>query len=503
MSGKPEPLVELKHLSCMLAGKNILDDLSVQIEKASLAVVVGLSGSGKTVLGKIITGELQPSKGSISYLYDVKENMGWVSQQHDFREWVEGGTYYQQRYDNTFGTDMPRVGHFFGEKLNEDDFFREILSVLRIDYLKDKLFLELSNGESKRVQLAFTLLRKPVLLILDNPFVGLDKETRAVLYDILKLLSQRGMGILLLCGLTDLPEMADRYYLLENGKLHRRTSAEELLKEVNEKIGKLNIISEIKSFFPAESELFGEQYSFDNAVEMQNVCVRYGDKVILQDINWTVKKGERWALIGPNGSGKSTLLSLINGDNPKAYTNHVLVFDKQRGSGESIWELKSKIGYVSPELHLFFRRSSSFTEVLVRTERRAVPGLRKTVFTCLDCITSGFHEQIGWSGTVTSHQRKLAMQWMEAFQIQDLEEQAFSTVSLGMQRVVLLARALVKNPPLLILDEPCQGLDEIQIERFRHIVDMVCTSFGKTLIYVAHYEHHIPSCVTRRFNLTL
>ncbi len=503
MSEKNESLIELKHLSCTFAGKNILDDLSMRIEKASLAVVCGLSGSGKTVLAKIIGGKLEPANGDIQYAANVRENTGWVSQQHDFRELVEGGTYYQQRYDNTFGRDLPKVGCFFKEELNDDHFFREILSVLRIEELKDKLFLELSNGESKRVQLALTLLRKPVLLILDNPFVGLDKETRAILHGIIKLLTQRGVSILLLCGMTDLPDRADQYYFLEGGKLHRKASGEELLKEVNVQVGETSRFNDIKSVFAVGSEHSGEQYGFVNAVEMEGVRVRYGDKVILQDINWIVKKGECWALTGPNGSGKSTLLSLINGDNPKAYTNRVRVFDKQRGSGESIWELKSKIGYVSPELHLFFQRSPSFTESLVSTERRSAPGLKKLLFTCLDCVTSGFNEQIGWSGAATAHQKKLAMQWMEAFQIPDLKDQPFSMVSLGVQRVVLLARALVKNPPLLILDEPCQGLDEIQIERFRQIVDMVCTSFGKTLIYVAHYDQHIPSCVTRRFDLAL
>lgn len=492
-------LVELNGVSLKLGASLVLDDVSLTIEKRSLTVICGLSGSGKTVLGGLIAGKREAGEGEVRFKAGVRERTVWVPQQHDFRTWMDGGSYYQQRYDNTFGGNLPRVSNVLSLEAIGKSRLKDVLERLRVDGLMDKLVLELSNGESKRIQLAIALLGDPALLILDNPWVGLDMETRVVLPEVFDMLLSRDVSILLLCGIKDVPETRTSLFLLHEGKLMRkdsRSSIEQDLMAVNEKgeRGRLQALPSGIIGIGQEADLF------TNAVEMKGVTVRYGEKTILENIDWTVRKGERWALMGPNGSGKSTLLSLINGDNPKAYTNKVAVFDKQRGTGESIWELKSKIGFVSPELHLFFQRSPSFTESLA-VAGRSGSVFRNLVFTCFDCVTSGFNEQIGWSGNVTEGQKKLATRWMEAFEVEKLKNAPFSSVSLGTQRILLLARSLVKNPPLLILDEPCQGLDEIQIERFRQIVDMVCFSLGNTLIYVSHYEHHIPSCVSERLDL--
>src|SRR5688572_13384763 len=117
---------------------------------------------------------------------------------------------------------------------------------------------------------------------------------------------------------------------------------------------------------------------------MKKVSVQYGDKIILDEVNWKVMKGERWLLSGPNGAGKSTLLSLITADNPKAYANSIFLFGKKRGSGESIWDIKKKIGFISPELHLFFDQGTS----------------------CFDVIASGLFDTIGLFRQLSAAQQR-------------------------------------------------------------------------------------------------
>lgn len=211
---------------------------------------------------------------------------------------------------------------------------------------------------------------------------------------------------------------------------------------------------------------------------MKNVNITY-DKKILENINWEVLNGERWSLSGPNGSGKSTLLSLINADNPQAYANEIYLFDRRRGSGESIWDIKKKIGFVSPELHLFFDRGTSG----------------------FDAVASGLFDTIGLFRKINQQQIVIVTKWMQLLKISHLSRKLLFQLSGSEQRSVLLARALVKNPPLLILDEPCQGLDEEQTDLFKAIVNEICLTGNKTLIYVTHLAAEVPDCVTKSIRL--
>ena len=212
---------------------------------------------------------------------------------------------------------------------------------------------------------------------------------------------------------------------------------------------------------------------------MQGVTVRYGGKTILDQVNWQVNRGEQWALTGPNGAGKSTLLSLINGDNPQAYANDIYLFDRKKGSGESIWDVKRRIGYVSPELHLYVDRYQ----------------------TCFKTVASGLTDTMVYDKRLSEAQRATVDQWLAIFRLAHRREEPLAVLPLSEQRIVLLARAMVKNPPVLMLDEPCQGLDTRQTHHFKAMVDTICRHFEKTLIYVSHYPEDIPECVHRRLVL--
>jgi molybdate transport system ATP-binding protein len=214
-------------------------------------------------------------------------------------------------------------------------------------------------------------------------------------------------------------------------------------------------------------------------IEMRNVTVRYGSTLILQNINWRVRAGESWALLGPNGSGKTTLLSLVLGDNPQVYTNEVAVFGTPRGSGESVWRIKRRIGWVSPELHLHFSDAS----------------------TCFEVAASGFHDTIGLFEEPNSRRRAAARRWLGRFELLEHASAPLFALSLGLQRAVLLARALVKDPPLLILDEPCQGLDAAHRRFFVRLVDRLIRTGAVTAIYVTHRQDEIPPSIRRVLRL--
>jgi molybdate transport system ATP-binding protein len=212
---------------------------------------------------------------------------------------------------------------------------------------------------------------------------------------------------------------------------------------------------------------------------MTDVNVEYDGRKILQHINWHVKQGERWALTGPNGAGKSTLLSLVNGDNPQAYANDIMLFDRKRGSGESIWDIKKQTGFVSPELYQYFPTDSS----------------------CLHVIESGFYDTVGLFRQTDPDLEAICLQWMKMMNIKKFAQRLFSMVPSSVQRLCLLARAIVKNPTLLILDEPTQGLDMSQQQFFTQLIDDICSISDVTVIYVSHYEHHIPKAVTKKIQL--
>jgi molybdate transport system ATP-binding protein len=222
-----------------------------------------------------------------------------------------------------------------------------------------------------------------------------------------------------------------------------------------------------------------ESSNFELMVKMINVTVRYDDHIILKDINWTIKQGERWSLSGPNGAGKTTLLSLINGDNPQAFANTIILFDRKKGSGESIWDIKSKIGFFSPELFQFFPLNT----------------------TCLAAVTSGFFDTMGLFRKVSVTMKTTSMNWLKLMKIDHLAHKPLRTITPGQKRLCLLARALVKNAPLLILDEPCQGLNEPDKIFIKEIIDFICQQTNLTLLYVSHYREEIPESVTQFFEL--
>jgi molybdate transport system ATP-binding protein len=214
-------------------------------------------------------------------------------------------------------------------------------------------------------------------------------------------------------------------------------------------------------------------------ISLANVNVRYGKTAVLCDVDWTVNAGENWAVLGPNGAGKTALLSLILGDNPQCYSNDVRVFGRKRGTGESVWDVKANIGYVSPDIQALYPPETP----------------------CLSVVLSGFFDSIGLHAECSAAQEGHARDWIRSLGLADLGLARFGDLSLGQQRLVLLARALVKDPPLLILDEPCQSLPPDSREVILGLLDRLCHHESVSLICVSHRQDEIPRGVSHVLHL--
>jgi molybdate transport system ATP-binding protein len=199
-------------------------------------------------------------------------------------------------------------------------------------------------------------------------------------------------------------------------------------------------------------------------IEMKDTTVQYHGHVVIDHLNWVMRRGENWAILGPNGSGKSTILKLILGDNLQGYANQVILFGRQKGTGETVWEIKKRIGAVSSELQIQYRKKMS----------------------AYDAIASGFYDSIGLYQYPTLEQKKIVDQWVQLLCIEDIARQSFHHLSYGQKRMILLARAMVKSPVLLIVDEPCHGLD---IPNRKRILDLL-ERIGHTKTHLLYVTNH-------------
>lgn len=479
------PIFGVRSLTVRKGGKVIIDNLSFTINEGEQWAITGPSGSGKTTLLNALSGN-QSYEGSIITLSEGRnEKIVLVEQQHRFKNLSNTNNfYYQQRFNSNDSEDAVTVEEALQHSVagnvrsSHTKQLLEVLDLLKIQHLLSTRLIQLSNGENKRLQIAKALLAQPTVLMLDNPFIGLDVAARETLHAILKEMSRRGIHIILVTAYHQVPDFIT--YVIDLGK--KKDALPENIQAFRQRQSEMAQQDSSSSNKSLLKKLSGEDHPdmYEFAVKMKDVSVQYNNRRILNKINWEVRNGERWSLSGPNGSGKSALLSLINADNPQAYSNEIYLFDRRRGSGESIWDIKKKIGFVSPELHLFFDGSNN----------------------CFEVIASGLFDTIGLFRMVNDEQTRLIMDWMELLNISNVKLKPLFQLSNSQQRLVLLARALVKNPPLLILDEPCQGLDDDQIAFFKDIVNNICLETGKTLIYVSHYPHEIPLCVDKFLRLS-
>jgi len=316
----------------------------------------------------------------------------------------------------------------------------------------------LSSGEQKKALLEYLLAKEPDFIILDNPFDNLDKASQQSLKEKLTEISLTTTLIQLIYRKSDLlPFIKNAVTLFEGNQISQSADPQTFCN--NNKTNPSELLSG-----PVPQPILQYQLEHDELVKFKQVTVSYGERTIVRDINWTIKKGEFWQLSGPNGSGKTTLLTMITGDNPKGYGKDFELFGKKKGSGETVWDIKKKVGYVTPAMTELFTARHTLEEMVI----------------------SGFFDSIGLYVYPSEMEIRLANEWLELTQLKELKNKPFCELSPGLQRKALIIRAMVKHPPLLILDEPAFGLDDHNTRMVTALINKIASESTTAILYVSH-----------------
>jgi molybdate transport system ATP-binding protein len=436
-------------------------DIDWRFKPGQVWAILGASGSGKSALAATLAGAGELVSGTIE---GIVANAGWVSLE------AQAALIERERLrDDSDITDEVSQGTPAGEMLDEvskDPALQaKLIDLFRLGALLDRGFRKLSSGESRKILYTRALTSKPGMLIIDGPFEGLDAQTVPLVSDILRQASGELPLLLVINRFDELPEFVTHVALLEKGRL--KTTAQTSDKAAMELISQLLHLKTADISIPAAipGDCAPPLNPGDPLVHIRDASIRYTGNLVFEHLDWRIEAGQHWQLTGPNGSGKTSLLNLITGDHPQCYSNDIFVFGYQRGKGESIWDIKRHIGYVSSALQWDYRIGIS----------------------CKNVILSGFYDSIGLYTRATDLQEVIAAQWLQILGFQARAGQKFNQCSYGDQRLLLMARAMVKHPHLLILDEPCLGLDDMNRQRVLALIEKICAGTETTVIYVNHH----------------
>lgn len=485
-------LIQILNAQILRGGITLFENLDFDWKKNQNWAIIGENGKELTDFLETLRGNTLVIKGTISrpfaeeYLakkmatdevYNYRDLIAYVSQKYELKNRSNlQNFYFQQRFNSSEVSDTLTVRAYLTKAktgLGSKWTVNQTARILNLEHLLDQSLLTLSNGETRRLVLALGLLKQPLIYLMDHPMTGLDARTRAEFGKMLSQLIQSGIHVLIATSPDQIPTGITHVGLLTAKGIEKTWTAESFphqkahLKPAEWEWDILN------SLLPKNQEIK------EKIIRLQDVTIHYGEKRILNKLNWELSDGERWLVKGPNGAGKSTLISLLIGENPQAYSQNMELFGRKRGTGESIWDVKRPIGFVAPELPRFFPSNQ----------------------TCRKVILSGFFDTMGLFKKTTPEQESKADQWLGLFQLEGVKDQPISRLSLAQQRWTLLARALIKAPRLLILDEASQGLDDLQRALFKLTIEKICESTSMALVFVSHYASDIPQQVTKTLDL--
>ncbi|WP_020558994.1 molybdate ABC transporter ATP-binding protein ModF [Thiofilum flexile] len=454
--------ISLNAYSAQLGEHFILQPTDWQIEPKQHWVILGANGSGKSALAATLLGAGEHLAGTIMGVPHDSVIVSYETQ----AELIEQ----ERRKDDADILDIISEGTPVLEILtaepHDSELLQQLIQAFQFEPLLQRSFRKLSTGETRKTLLIKALAKKPQLLILDEPFDGLDINSMGFLQELLQDYAQSTQLILVLNRIDEVPDFITHFAYMDHGSLAHQVARSDqealdnLYQLLHLKTSHLTIPAATKSHVPP---LDPQQ----PLVKMRNIRIAYEEKVILDKEEWTIEKGQHWQLTGPNGSGKTCLLNLITGDHPQCYVNDIFVFGMQRGTGESIWQVKQYIGYVSSALQWEYRVSINVRNVII----------------------SGFYDSIGLYQKYTETEKAIANQWLEVLGMRDRAEQPFNQLSFGDQRLLLIARAMVKHPTLLILDEPCLGLDDMNRRLVLALIEKIVAGTETTVLYVNHHPH--------------
>ncbi len=445
---------------------------SLALREHDLCVLTGRNGCGKSTIAGAAAGKF-PLIGGTAPRELKTALVSFEDQQKLFED------DFNLRNTDT-ASSKEELGITPSDLIDAGPFTQRIIETFELESLMTRPIRTLSGGEGRKVLIAKALNENPGLLILDAPFDSLDSATRKTLLQIIHYIHKNFTTpmILVVNRRDEIPEDTTCIGLVEDLKLKEVTAFDRTQELKIAAI--LNSTTTAAAELPKAPEKFAsKKVAGEVLVSLKNINITY-DRPVFKNFNFTLRKGQHYLITGPNGAGKSTLLSLITGDNPLVYTNDVTVFGMKRGSGESIWDIKQYFGCVSSALHLDYRVSSPLIEV----------------------ILSGFYDSIGLYSTPGDEELSAAKQWLKLIELDHVAQKSFKALSFGQQRLALIVRAMVKNPPLLILDEPLQGLDAAARSQVKAFVSTIIRQGDTSVLFVSHHEEDYPEGITDTLTFT-
>jgi molybdate transport system ATP-binding protein len=412
---------------------------------AGLFLVTGPNGSGKTVAARALA-ERTPGAELLS-----------AESQQAFYE-------AQLSADNSDFQEATDYGSTLHELLGEAGRAHPLFQAFRLEPLWEHGYRTLSTGESRKVLLLAAVLRAPTLLVLDDPFDGLDVAAVAELAPAIVQVAEHVRVLVVgTFGAQQLPfplvHVREVVVLEQHAVVFRGSPQAWRARHEQHGHARRPPPVELGSFYEALDPSVP-------LVELRKGRVQWGELVVFEELDFTVHAGQHTLIEGPNGSGKSTLLELISGDHPQAYSNDLHLFGRRRGSGETVWDIKKNVGLVSSKLHRDYRVGGSVEEVLI----------------------SGLFDSIGVYQPPEPSHRARARAWLEWLDLGIAPGAAFRELSFGQQRFVLIARAAIKVPPLVVMDEPNSGLDPDNRERALELIASLCGQQKSTVLMVTHRD---------------
>jgi molybdate transport system ATP-binding protein len=474
-----KPLISLNQIYFSYRVDPVLRIAHWQWRSGEHWAVVGGNGAGKTTLARLLRDELRPQRGKIEWTDTIESSRDIVYVSFALqRELID----HDNRYDDSNERDDAHdVGTTVRQAIlqgsAENERFNQLVDDFGIRAILNRGIRVISTGEGRKTLLARALFAQPKMLILDNPLEGLDKNMQAELSHAIEALLKGDTPLLLLLPLgAKLPRGITHVLELDHGEVISNGSRQQF-----ESLHKADVTktSSVTIELPAPLR---RAKPFDlnaSPIEMQGVSVQFDDIPVLTDIHWRLDRGQHCCISGPNGAGKSTLLNLITGDNHKGYGQPLWLFGRKRGSGESVWELKANCGIVNTPLQLNHLNRQRVLEV----------------------VASGLYDTIGLYQDCTGREKELTLDWIHAVGLDALAQHRFDQLSFGEQRLALLARAMVKSPPLLILDEPCIGLDGAHRQQFLALVERIARQGYTQVLYVSHVAEELPQCINQWLQL--
>ena len=480
-------LLRVDHASCRINRQSQLRVTDFSLRQGEHWCLFGGNGAGKTLLANLIAGKRLESGKYVTYRegLDPGRDIVMVSFEEQQRLWQRDNRLDMSEYSDRAKDPGTTVMQLLRSGLASDDglsdAYESIVDQLDLKKLLYQGIRFLSSGQIRRALIGRALIaavgdaRK--LIVLDDPLESIDNASRQRIIDCIESLRESGFSSLLLCRRhRDLLPGTTHLALLENLELTRQGPLAEVLdtQHFRERMARP---PELPDSLPlAEVPEMPSSASSTVIIDLEDIHAYYGDKRVLESVTWRMTNSHHTLIEGPNGCGKSTLLSLICGENHMAYGQQVRLFGKQRGSGETVWEIKSRFGLVGNELH-----------------NKYVKGWR-----ALDVVVSGLYDSVGLYDDSVASDRAVAKEWLACLGLADYEARYYHELSFGQQRLVLLARAMVKSPAVLILDEPCVGLDDYHRQLILGVLDLIASQTRTRLIYVSHVSEERPACINQR-----